>query len=276
MGHAPPTHRGRERGLAPIARNRNRWGGTDFERDSVRSFDSGADRPNSKTLGESVFRRFALVALLLGLALALALAWSVPADAEPAPSDPSATRFIIETLESLVQEVEPQQPSDGAGSVRADAVARVLGAVTDIGRLAQQVAGPAWDRASPSERAGYQEVYAAYLAEVIADAMGHLGSDDPIRVLGQRSLDGGGTLVSTRITPRTGSARVVQWLVLPGSETPRIADIVVDGASMARTQREDFMAATGDRGTGLADLTQRLKALTARLSGREPPEPPQP
>jgi phospholipid transport system substrate-binding protein len=271
MGHAPPTHQGRNRGLAPIARIRNHWGGTDFEGESARSSAFRADRPYSKSKGESVFGRSALVAL--ALLLGLALAWSVPADAEPAPSDPTATRFIIETLESLAQEVEPQQPSDGAGSVSADAVARVLGAVTDVGRLAQRVAGPAWDRASPSDRAVYQEVYAAYLAEVIADAMGHLGSDDPIRALGQRSVDGGGTLVATRITPRTGSARVVQWLVLPGAETPRIADILVDGASMARTQREDFMTATGDRGTGLTDLTQRLKALTARLSGREPPQP---
>ena len=73
--------------LAPIARNRNHWGGADFERESARSFDSRAERPNSNSPSDSVFRRSALagrvaalrgwrrhgLAVLLGALAALAL-----------------------------------------------------------------------------------------------------------------------------------------------------------------------------------------------------------
>ena len=83
------------------------------------------------------------------------------------------------------------------------------------------------------------------------------------RLAGERPDGKNGRLVESEITAKEGPPIKLQWRIRQGAESLKIVDILVEGVSMAVTQRSEFTNVV--RSQGLEGLLQALRARTQRM-----------
>lgn len=120
-----------------------------------------------------------------------------------------------------------------------------------------------WKRASEEQRADYMRLYGDLMVVTYAHRFqGYSG--EALQVTKARVIDANQALVESQIA-REGADKplVVNWRVRGADGKYRIIDIMVEGLSMAQTQRSEFKsfmrANGGDMDALLANLKERLQ-----------------
>jgi len=145
---------------------------------------------------------------------------------------------------------------------RQAALERLLSAGVDARRIGRFVLGKYARRASESERAEFDRLFAA---SIVAAYSRNLGSyaGETLQVRGAKLRGEQGALVSSQVIRPKGPAVAVDWRLRDDAGTWRIVDVVIEGLSMALTQRAEY-AAVIRAGNG------RLESLLARLREQVP------
>ena len=145
---------------------------------------------------------------------------------------------------------------------RQAALERLLSAGVDARRIGRFVLGKYGRRASESERAEFDRLFAA---SIVAAYSRNLGSyaGETLQVRGAKLRGEQGALVSSQVIRPKGPAVAVDWRLRDDAGTWRIVDVVIEGLSMALTQRAEY-AAVIRAGNG------RLESLLARLREQVP------
>ncbi|MDD2869463.1 phospholipid-binding protein MlaC [Neomegalonema sp.] len=198
-----------------------------------------------------------MTTLLRSTALALALALGAPA---------AAFAVDVQTARTLVQDTASRVIAIvGDGSVAGEE-AQMRAILTQYADV-RQIAGFALGRYSrdmpEARREEYVDLFTNYVLRWFTDRFtGYNG--EMLSIVGATDLGDRGVVVNTQIN-RPGTAPVnVQWSVSDRSGSPKVADLVIEGASLAQTQRSEFVAMIEARGGDMNAFLSDLRARAGR------------
>lgn len=126
--------------------------------------------------------------------------------------------------------------------------------MTTIGRFAM---GRYWNVATPAQQQEYQRLYQKMVIDVYTSRFNRY-SGQQFEVTGNRVDESGDIVVSSRVTG-DGNPVLVDWRVRAKGGAWRIIDVMVEGVSMAVTQRNDFAGIIQQGGGSVDALLEYLK-----------------
>ncbi|MGF1609090.1 MAG: phospholipid-binding protein MlaC [Kiloniellales bacterium] len=202
----------------------------------------------------------AMVRTLLFAAL-LVLAPLAKAPAAMATDPGEAAKFIDSMGKHAFATL---QQSNMTLAQREEAFGRILQQGFDLDLIGRFVLGKYWRQATPEQQAEYLDAFGVFVIRTYARRLGGF-TGQTFSITGT-SVTGekGDILVETQIDRPSGPPILAGWRVRTIDGTLRIIDVVVEGVSMAVTQRQEF-ASVAQR-NGIEGLVQVLRAQTERLS----------
>jgi len=129
-----------------------------------------------------------------------------------------------------------------------------------IGRF---VLGKYWRDATAEQRAEYQRLFGRFVVKTYAARLGGVAGAS-FKITQVTPVGDSDVLVGTRIDRPVGAPLVAGWRVRVIDGRYKIIDVVVEGVSMAATQRQEFAAVVQSR--GVDGLLQILMARTQTLA----------
>lgn len=197
-----------------------------------------------------ILRRLALA--MTGSAFVLAaLAAPLPALA----ADPTQAREFIER--SAAGARSEAVAIKTSGSARAS-FAALFAQSFDVEALIRNVLGTRWNGLSPAQQSDFRTAFQAYVVKAYADRF-YTYAGQPMTVVSSDAAPSGNVLVRTRVQMPNGGAQVpVDWHVSEVAGGSRISDVVIDGVSLTRTQRDEFASVIQANGGDVGKLTAML------------------
>ena len=132
----------------------------------------------------------------------------------------------------------------------------------DMPFIARFVLGKHWRKATPQERADYIKLFTEFVLKSYSRRMGGY-SGETFSVAGASTAGKKDVMVKTNIVQPGGPPIKANWRVRPLNGEYKIIDIMVEGGSMAVTQRSEFNAVV--RRQGMRGLLQTLRARTEKF-----------
>ena len=193
--------------------------------------------------------------LLLAAGLAL-FGWTA-APAVQASADPTA--FIEEVSNKAITEMAPAaQETD---QQRAAKLKPLLEQYFDMPAIAKYMLGSYWRKATPEEQTDFTAALTDFLAlsygKRFSTYTGHEMEIGRVRDEG----DGRSIVFSTVKLPSGDPARV-DWIIEQAGSTYKIADVKVEGLSLADTHRQEFASVISSNGGSVSKLIEVLKKKT--------------
>lgn len=203
----------------------------------------------------AIFRR-ALAALVVLTALSAVTA----ARAEPSADPKAAQSFIRDLADRALVLVNDK--SLGAKD-RAERFRALFAASFDIPEIGKFVLGRHWKTASDDQRGAFVKAFEDFTVYTWSTRFKDY-SGVSFTVLGG-SNEGTDALVDSRIERTHGDPIPLQWRVHQIAPGLRITDILVEGVSMALTQRQDFAALLQSNGGKIDALLEAMNQKTDEL-----------
>lgn len=200
-------------------------------------------------------------ALIIGALVAVTVVFAQPAfSASPSSR---ATAFVRDLSTEAVQVLS----SEGAGLAEREAKFQTLLSTRfDVRVIGRFALGRYWRRASTAQRKEYLELFGDYIVKTYSTKLGGY-SGHQFTIVSERALDNKtDTLVNSRIERPSGPPVNVTWRVRFHNNNQRIIDVMVEGISMALSQRQQFASVVSKY--GLQGLLETLRARTTKLSAR--------
>ena len=198
---------------------------------------------------------------LLAAALALAGGAVAPALPAAAAADPAA---LIRELGNRALEVLGKN----VGSTeRAARFRQLFREDFDVPAIARFVLGRYWRIATEAEQQEFVRLFEGYIALAYANRLAEY-SGETLKVVGSRP-DGDASLVTSEIIRPNGAPPAkVDWRVTRADGAYKITDVVVEGVSMAVTQRSEFASVIQRNGGKVEGLLAMLRQKTATAGAR--------
>ncbi|MCC7305040.1 MAG: ABC transporter substrate-binding protein [Alphaproteobacteria bacterium] len=143
---------------------------------------------------------------------------------------------------------------------------QLLRANYDMKTIGRFALGTYWRTATPAQQAEYQRLFENMVVEVYSQRFADY-KGQALEVQSGRTEGKSDILVNSTIVPKDGGEKIkVDWRVRKKEGQYKVIDVIVEGVSMALTQRSDF-ASVIQRGGGDLDVL-----LTHLRSGKKPEE----
>jgi len=190
--------------------------------------------------------------LLLAAGLAL-FGWTA-APSVQASADPAA--FIEEVSNQAITEMKPA--AEETDQERAAKLKPMLEKYFDMPAIAKYMLGSYWRKATPEEQTEFTATLTDFLAlaygKRFSSYTGHEMQVGRVRDEG----DGRSTVFSTVKLPNGDPARV-DWTIEAVGDSYKIADVKVEGLSLADTHRQEFASVISSNGGSVSKLIEVLK-----------------
>jgi phospholipid transport system substrate-binding protein len=139
----------------------------------------------------------------------------------------------------------------------------------EVDTISRFVLGRHWRRASAAEKAEYRGLFEDYIVATYARRLDDYGGE--ALVLGAARLERPDlALVSSQVVRPHGSSVAVDWRLRHSAAGWRIVDIVVEGISLAITQRATFAAVIRDSGGRIDGLLAKLRQASQQDQSKAP------
>ena len=134
----------------------------------------------------------------------------------------------------------------------------------DVPAIARFVLGPYWRTATDAQREEFQKLFETYIVHVSAVRFGGY-SGEQLKVTGSRPEGDKTVFVKSQIV-RVGNAPPVNadWRVVKTDRGLKIVDVIVEGVSMAVTEREEFSSVIQRGGGQVEVLLRELRERTGQ------------
>jgi len=198
-----------------------------------------------------IFQAARNITLALGLAALLAGAVASPARAAGAQAPTDFVRAFGDRAVAVLSDGD----LDARG--REAALRQLLKENFDVPIIGRFVLGRYWRSASEAQRTDFAVLFEETIVSTYARQLGRYAGET-LAVEGVRQSDAKGALVGSRILRKSGPPIAVDWRLLRRGDDWRIVDVVVEGVSMALTQRAEYAAVIRSSG-GVAGLIDRLR-----------------
>ena len=214
-----------------------------------------------------IFRitRCRFLAIGLGLLFVVMLAWS--ATAAMAAGDQVG---LQPEAEALVRDFGDQSIAiigdQGLSALERSAQFRsVITANFDLDLVSRFVLGRHWRSASEQERVEFREVFEDYLVVSYARKL-ETYSGESLEIGEARQINAKDSLVPSKLIRSEDEPITVAWRLRRQDGRWRIFDLVVEGVSLAVTQRSEFDALIRSGGGTVEGLIQHLRQKSASLA----------
>lgn len=131
----------------------------------------------------------------------------------------------------------------------------------DVAAIGRIVLGRYWRRATPAQRAEYLRLFQKFIVTVYASRLGKY-SGQTLQVTAARPGKRDIVVVKSLILVSGRAPIKIDWLVRSAGGAQRVIDVVVEGVSMAITQRSEFAAIIQNSGGKVEGLLAALRART--------------
>lgn len=145
--------------------------------------------------------------------------------------------------------------TDVSSAKRESRFRRLLDDGFDLPFIGRFVLGRYWRKATPGQRVAFQRAFGQYVVKTYASRLGHFAGET-LKVLSERVAGRKDVLVFARIDRPRGPPIKISWRVRTTGKRYRVIDVMVEGISMAVTQRSEFTAYI--RRNGIENLVVRL------------------
>lgn len=153
---------------------------------------------------------------------------------------------------------------DTGPAVRERKFQKILTSYFDVPIIARFALGRHWRQASADQKKDYLALFAKYIARNYATKLGGY-TGEKFKILSERVLSNKrDVMVDTRIERPSGPPINVAWRVRNRKDSKAIIDVMVEGVSMAVTQRNEFSSVV--RRNGLNGLLDALRRHTGKAS----------
>jgi phospholipid transport system substrate-binding protein len=190
--------------------------------------------------------------LLLAAGLAL-FGWTA-APAVQASADPTA--FIEEVSNQAITQMKPA--AEETDQQRAAKLKPMLEKYFDMPAIAKYMLGSYWPKATPEEQTEFTAVVTDFLAlaygKRFASYTGHEMAVGRVRDEGD-----GRSVVFSTVKLANGEPARVDWTIEAAGDTYKIADVKVEGLSLADTHRQEFASVINNNGGSVGKLIEILK-----------------
>lgn len=131
----------------------------------------------------------------------------------------------------------------------------------DIAAIGRIVLGRYWRSATPAQRTEYLGLFQEFIVAIYTARLGKY-SGQTLQVIAAQSGKRDIVVVKSQILVSGRAPIKVDWLVRSAGGAPRVIDVVVEGVSMAITQRSEFAAIIQSSGGKVEGLLAALRART--------------
>lgn len=175
-------------------------------------------------------------------------------------SDQDAARFIHRLAN---QSIEMWRAPGLTPNERKDQFRGLLIRGFDIPFIGRFVLGRYWRGATPGQRTDYIALYSEFFLQAYASRLADYAGQ-ALEVTGARQVNARDFVVRSLIQRPGGQLIIADWRVRESDGRYRVIDIMVEGISLAITQRSEF-ASVAQRG-GLEGLISILRDRTGSIS----------
>ncbi len=131
----------------------------------------------------------------------------------------------------------------------------------DVDAIGRIVLGRYWRRATPTQRAEYLRLFQEFIVAIYASRLSKY-SGETLQVTAARPGKRDIVVVKSLILVSGRAPVQIDWLVRSAGGAQRVIDVVVEGVSMAITQRSEFAAIIQSSGGKVEGLLAALRART--------------
>ena len=187
--------------------------------------------------------------ITLTVLLALFLAVSMPTDVFAVEADSPKIEQAKGFIKGLAQEGIGFLSNETLDDVaRKKSFEKLLNRSFDMSTIGRFAMGRYWKTATKAQRNQYQKLFKAMIIQVYSKRFGEYQGQS-IEVKSARPEGKHDILVQSMIVPKNGEKIRLDWRVRPKKGRFKVVDVIVEGVSMALTQRSDF-ASVIQRGGG--------------------------
>jgi len=177
----------------------------------------------------------------------------------------TAEKFIVQLADDAISKLTDKEVALEEQEQRFRGIIRDYIAFKSIARWV--LGGRYWRAASDEQRERYLNLFEQLMVSTYAHRFQNY-SGETLEISGVRKIDASQALVQTTLQrPNADKALRVDWRVRGSGDTLKVIDIMVEGLSMAQTQRSEFSSVMrsngGDLDKLMADLEKRLETARA-------------
>lgn len=199
--------------------------------------------------------RRTLICMSLALFFALNSAWPAPAQASG-----DASNFVQQLAN---QAISVLRSDDNTLEHREAQFREILVKGFDLDLIGRFVLARHWKSANAEQRANYLRAFGEFIVRKYSAMLGGYAGE-VMTVVSEQAAGEKDVLVHTRIDRPSGPPIETHWRVRGKSGEQRIIDVMIEGISMAVTQRAEFKSVV--KRHGIDGLIQILDAQTSKLS----------
>ena len=172
-----------------------------------------------------------------------------------AAADPAAviTNLGNQALQVLGSNVDPSQ--------RVVRFRQLFSQDFDVPGIARFVLGRYWQIATPQQQQEFIGLFTSYIAVAYSDRLAEY-SGETLRVTGSRAAADGAMVSSEIVRPNGAPPAKIDWLLTQENGAYKISDVIVEGVSMAVTQRSEFASVIQRNGGQVQGLITALRQKT--------------
>jgi phospholipid transport system substrate-binding protein len=203
-----------------------------------------------------ILRRKNLISSLFLLAGIILAGWTGPVTASAKADSPAG--FIADLGDRAIRTLADTSVGDSRRHIQ---FRTLFLEGFDVRALSLYAIGRYWRKASKDERVEYQRLFTEFIVNTYASRFGQY-SGEKLKVTGERAIKGKDTIVHSEILRPKGAPVRVDWRVRMRKSGYKVIDIIVEGVSMAITQREEFSTVIRRNGGSVEGLISELRAKT--------------
>jgi phospholipid transport system substrate-binding protein len=172
-----------------------------------------------------------------------------------AAADPAAviTSLGNQALEVLGKNVAP--------TARVARFRQLFSQDFDVPGIARFVLGRYWRVATPQQQQEFVRLFANYIVLAYSNRLAEY-SGESLKVTGSRPVPDGSLVSSQIVRPNGAPPAEVDWRLTRADGAYKISDVIVEGVSMAVTQRSEFASVIQRHGGQVEGLITALRQKT--------------
>ena len=135
----------------------------------------------------------------------------------------------------------------------------------DINALGLYTLGELRKSSNKNDILNYQKSFEKYFLKSLTSRLSDYSSSE-FEILGDNKKSTNYTIVNSKITPNDGGAEIkIDWRIYTKNpDKPLIRDLIVEGLSLARTQKEEFASILSSNNNDIQILIEKLNEFVKK------------
>ena len=165
--------------------------------------------------------------------------------------------FINELLSDAINKLSDKDLNE---EQKINFIEKIASENVDINALGLYTLGELRKSSNKEDISNYQKSFEKYFLKSLSSRLSDY-SDSKFEIIGEDKKSSNYTIINSKITPTDGGPEIkVDWRIYTKNpEKPLIRDLIVEGLSLARTQKEEFASILSSNNNDINILINKLE-----------------